>query len=386
MNRKIVELAGRFLDEAAALRHELHKIPELAGKEYKTSALLRERLGALNLKVEKPYLETDVAALLNADSPGRNVTLRADIDALPVMEENPLPYRSQHPGTMHACGHDGHMAMLYGAARILCELRAELPGSVRFLFQPGEEIAALAKPLLEAGAADHPEMEFCAALHGWPNVPHGCISTRSGAVMAAAGFFRLTVIGQGGHGSMPRKTRNPICVLARIVDALRRECPENGVCSVCRIAGGSNSNIIPATAEIAGTTRYLDEETGEKINALLRNVAERVCAEEGVKYELDYQVTYPVTKTSEEGALLAREVAEQYLGKERFVPMEQSAMASEDFSYFLQRSSGVFCHIGLGEHAPLHSSRFDFDDTILKNGMIFLAAAAYEYLRKHPNR
>ena len=111
-----------------------------------------------------------------------------------------------------------------------------------------------------------------------------------------------------------------------------------------------------------------------------------VCTEEGVKYELDYQVTYPVTKTSEEGALLAREVAEQYLGKERFVPMEQSAMASEDFSYFLQRSSGVFCHIGLGEHAPLHSSRFDFDDTILKNGMIFLAAAAYEYLRKHPNQ
>ena len=386
MNRKIVELAERYLGETAALRHELHKIPELAGKEYKTSALLRERLGALNLKVEKPYLETDVAALLNADSPGRNVTLRADIDALPVMEENPLPYRSQHPGTMHACGHDGHMAMLYGAARILCELRAELPGSVRFLFQPGEEIAALAKPLLEAGAADHPKMEFCAALHGWPNVPHGCISTRSGAVMAAAGFFRLTVIGQGGHGSMPHKTKNPICVIARIVDALRRECPENGVCSVCRIAGGSNSNIIPATAEIAGTTRYLDEETGEKINELLRKVAERVCTEEGVKYELDYQVTYPVTKTSEEGALLAREVAEQYLGKERFVPMEQSAMASEDFSYFLQRSSGVFCHIGLGEHAPLHSSRFDFDDTILKNGMIFLAAAAYEYLRKHPNQ
>ena len=153
MNRKIVELAERFLGETAALRHELHKIPELAGKEYKTSALLRERLGALNLKVEKPYLETDVAALLNADSPGRNVTLRADIDALPVMEESPLPYRSQHPGTMHACGHDGHMAMLYGAARILSELRAELPGSVRFLFQPGEEIAALAKPLLEAGAA-----------------------------------------------------------------------------------------------------------------------------------------------------------------------------------------------------------------------------------------
>ena len=386
MERKIAELAGHFLNEVSALRHELHKMPETAGKEFKTSALLRERLNALPLKVEKPYLETDVVALLNADFPGRNVTLRADIDALPVAEETTLPYRSEHPGTMHACGHDGHMAMLYGAARILCELRSELPGSVRFLFQPGEEIAAMAKALLEAGAADHPEMDFCAALHGWPNVPHGCISTRCGAVMAAAGFFRLTVLGQGGHGSMPRKAKNPINVIARIADALRRECPGNGVCSVCRIAGGSNSNIIPATAEIEGTTRFLDEETGKRIDALLRNTAGRICAEEQASYELVYRVPYPVTASSEEGALLAREVAEQYLGKESFVPMKESAMASEDFSYFLQRSSGVFCHLGLGEHAPLHSSRFDFDDTVLKNGMIFLAAAAYEYLAKHPNQ
>ena len=374
MERKIAELAGHFLNEVSALRHELHKMPETAGKEFKTSALLRERLNALPLKVEKPYLETDVVALLNADFPGRNVTLRADIDALPVAEETTLPYRSEHPGTMHACGHDGHMAMLYGAARILCELRSELPGSVRFLFQPGEEIAAMAKALLEAGAADHPEMDFCAALHGWPNVPHGCISTRCGAVMAAAGFFRLTVLGQGGHGSMPRKAKNPINVIARIADALRRECPE------------SNSNIIPATAEIEGTTRFLYEETGKRIDALLRNTAGRICAEEQASYELVYRVPYPVTASSEEGALLAREVAEQYLGKESFVPMKESAMASEDFSYFLQRSSGVFCHLGLGEHAPLHSSRFDFDDTVLKNGMIFLAAAAYEYLAKHPNQ
>ena len=383
MKEEILKLAGRHLEEATALRHELHKIPEIAGKEFKTSALLRKRLEALPLKVLDPFLETDVVALLNDSRPGCNVTLRADIDALPVTEENTSDHVSTHPGMMHACGHDGHMAMLYGAARILCDLRDRLPGSVRILFQPGEEVAALAKPLIEAGAVDVPKMDFCAALHGWPNVKYNCISTRTGAVMAAAGFFYLTVTGRGGHGSMPSKALNPINVIARIVDALRKECPGEGVCTVCHIDGGSNTNIIPATVKIEGTVRFLKDGVGREIETVFRSVVERICKEEGATWELDYTVTYPVTASSAEGAELAKAVTEKYFGNGRFVPMKESSMSSEDFSYFLRKSSGVFCHLGLGEHTALHNSRFEFDDKVLKTGMIFLAGIAADYLTAH---
>ncbi len=380
LQSRIQKLADRFYGEAVAFRHKLHRIPELAGNEYKTSALIREQLATLPLTVQRPFLETDVVALLNPESDGPNVTLRADIDALPITEEVTSDHASTHPGMMHACGHDGHIAMLYGAIRILCELHKELRGSVRFVFQPGEEIRAMAKDLLDAGAVDKPKMDFCAAIHGWPNVPRNGISTRTGAVMAAAGFFKVTIIGKGGHGSMPSRALNPIIAASRIVEALRNECPPDCVCTVCHINGGNNSNIIPDHALLEGTVRFLEPAAGVVLEKVFRQVVERICNEEQVRYDLNYNVTYPVTASSSEGADLARRVTEEYLGPDRFVPMAESSMSSEDFAFFLQKSSGVFCHLGLGEYEPLHSPRFEFDDAVLKTGMLFLAGTAAEYL------
>ena len=372
-------LADTHVAEAVKLRHELHRIPELAGHEVETSRLIRARLLDLPLTTLPPFLATDVVAILGGEGP--NVTLRADIDALPITEETGVAYASLHPGVMHACGHDGHTAMLYGAARILCDLRGALPkGSVRFVFQPGEEVAALARDLVAAGALDNPPANFCAALHGWPGVPHGCVSTRPGAVMAESVHFRLVVTGRGGHGSMPEKAINPIHALSEIIIRLRRECPP--ICSVCRVGGGSSDNVIPDTAWLAGTSRSLDDETSRRIESALRTIADEVCRKEGATYTLDYQRRYPVTASSPEGAALAEAAAREALGEDRFVPMAASSLSSEDFAYFLRKAPGVYCHLGLGDHAPLHTSRFDFDDSVVKDGMLFLAALAVKALER----
>lgn len=379
MKEKILQLAKRHVDEAIALRRALHRIPEIAGREFKTSALLREKLSALPLDLRQPYLETDVVAMLNESRGGRNITLRADIDALPIMEETGSPNTSTHSGFMHACGHDGHMAMLYGAARVLCDLREELPaGNVRFVFQPGEEAVAMARKLVAAGVLENPPADFCAAVHGWPGVRHNCVSTREGAVMAAAVHWTLTITGRGGHGSMPEKAVNPMHSAARIIDRLRRECPP--VCSVCHIDSGFNQNIIPDTALMEGTTRNLDDATGDKIEAVFRAVVDEVCREEGTAYALDYDRLYPVCASSAHGAALAKSVTEKYLGADRFEPMAKSAMSSEDFAYFLMKCPGVYCHLGLGDHTPLHRSMFEFDDALVETGMVFFAGLAVEFL------
>lgn len=383
MQARLQDLVRKHLPSALDLRHDLHRIPEPAGKEIKTSQRIREALAALPLDVRPPFLGTDVVALLDSGRPGPNVTLRADIDALPISEETGSLYASTHAGFMHACGHDGHAAMLYGALRVLCDLRDDLPrGSVRFVFQPGEEVAALARPLLAAGALENPRADFCAALHGWPGVPHGCISTRPGAVMAAAGFFEISITGKGGHGAVPEKALNPIPIASRIVDALRRDCPP--ICTVCRFDAGANTNIIPASARLLGTTRFLDEETGRRIEDALRSTVERICREEGAAYAIDYAVPYPVTATTPRGEALARIAAESSLAPGRFVPMATSSMTCEDFAYYLQGRDGVYAHLGLGDCPPLHNSHFEFDDSVLASGMAYLATLALQALRDLP--
>lgn len=381
MKAEILSLADKYLGECVALRHDLHRIPEIAGKEFKTAALLRERMTMLPLTFRAPFLGTDTVALLNEESGGRNITLRADIDALPIAEETGVSYASTHPGMSHACGHDGHMAMLYGAMRILCDLKDRLPsGSVRFVFQPGEESCAMARDLVAAGVLERPKADLCAALHGWPNTRYGAIATRAGAIMAAAVHWRLVITGRGGHGSMPDKAISPFHSIARITERLRNECPP--VCSVCHIDGGFNQNIIPDTAMMEGTCRSLSDETGDEIEKVFKTVVDEVCREESTTYELDYDKRYPVTLNAPDAAELARAVTEKYLGKETFEPMPHSAMSSEDFSYFLRKCPGVYCHLGLGDHAALHKSKFDFDDSVIRTGMVYFAGLAVEFLSR----
>ena len=373
-------LIRKYMPEVIAFRHDLHKIPELAGEEHKTSAYIRKKLAQFpELDVKDPFIGTDVVAL-TGDSKLPNLTLRADIDALPIEEKNEIPYCSTHKGFMHACGHDGHAAMVYGAMLCLRELKDELNCSLRFLFQPGEEIKAMAKKLVEAGALENPKADFVAGLHNWPKVPYGTIYTKVGAVMAAAGFFRIVITGVGGHGSAPNLAKNPLETASKIVTATKQIIPEGCVLTVCALNGGSNSNVIPEQAELQGTVRFLDQEAGEKMVADFKKICEEICAADGVKCDYNLDIPYPVTINKEYGYTLAKSCAEQYLGPESFVEMPESSMGSEDFAFYLQKYDGIFAFLGNGDKtANLHTDRFNFEDSVLEKGIRFFVGLALNF-------
>ena len=377
LERKIAEILPRVKE----FRHVLHQIPELAGQEFKTAARIREALAPLGLEVRKPYLKTDVTAILNAGRP-KNLTLRADIDALPVEEpDNGCPYRSTHPGMMHACGHDGHAAMVYGAALVLSELRDRVPCSVRFLFQPGEEMACLAKDLMDNGALLDPEPDFITGLHSWPKEPYGKICTRPGTLMAAAGFFRIMLHGKGGHGSLPHLANNPIDCATELMTSCRAIVPEGCVLTFCACNTGTNNIIIPADMELKGTVRFLEAEKGRKMVADFEKTVREICSRRGIGCDFSCPVPYlPVVNRAEDYEKVRRIVTEN-CGEEAFFELPEHTMSSEDFCWYLQKYHGVFCHIGSGDSVQLHSNQFDFNDDLLPVGMRYFCLLAFELFR-----
>lgn len=390
------ELTGRIckvLPEVVALRQELHRFPELALQEICTAARIRKALGETALALSPPFLETDVVGLLTGVAPGPNVTLRADIDALPLDELTDLPYRSEHAGCMHACGHDGHTAMLVGAARVLSELRDRFAGSVRFVFQPGEEVVAAGRDLVEAGCLENPPPDMLLALHARDELPVGTFSSRPGAFMAAAEMFKIRIRGRGAHGSRPEQAIDPILTAARIVEALealpaRQTDPhEPVVVSVCRIEGGRNANVIPDSAEIEGTTRYLNPALGEALPALIERTVQGLCAAAGAQYDMDYRPSYAPTVNDAETVSLGERVARRELGPGAWKTAPRPSLGAEDFAFYLQRYPGALFWIGMGTDAvPLHNPRFDFNDKALAAGIRFLVATALERLNKPGGR
>ena len=368
----------KYLPQVEKFRHELHKIPEIAGKEFKTAQLLRDQLKELpSLEIRKSFLQTDVTALLG-DPTKPNLTLRADMDALPLTEKNDLPYKSIHEGMMHACGHDGHMAMVYGAALVLHELRHLLPCSVRFLFQPGEEIACMAKDLVEKGALLDPEPDFVTGLHSWPNTPYGKICTKSGPLMAAAGFFRIRLYGKGGHGSLPHLSRNPLDCASEIMTEAKKIIPRDNVLTFCSCNGGTNNTIIPDEAELMGTIRFLDPDKGKKMLEDFKQLVENTAEKNGIKVDFSCPVPYLPVIHKEEDYRKVKNIVEKEMGKDSFHTLESHVMSSEDFSFYLQDHPGIFAHLGSGNSAPLHSSGFDFDDKLLAVGIRYFCTLALE--------
>lgn len=376
------EAIAAILPEVRDFRHRLHRIPEIAGREFKTAAAIREALAPLGLELHRPFLQTDVVALLNRGQ-AKNITLRADIDALPVEEASKsCPYRSTHPGMMHACGHDGHAAMLYGAARILASLRDGTPCSVRFLFQPGEEMAGLAHDLLDAGALLDPEPDFITGLHSWPGEPYGKICTRPGVLMAAAGFFRIALHGQGGHGSLPRLAKNPIDCAADIMTACRSIVPDDCVLAFCACHAGSSNIVIPETMELKGTIRFPEMESGMKLLADFEATVRAIAEQRGIRSEFSCPLSYPPLINRPGDYERIRSLVVENCGHEAFFELPEHTMSSEDFSWYLAKYPGVFCHIGGGDSAPLHSDRFDFDDNLLPVGIRYFCLAALKLLTK----
>lgn len=375
MMRTLAEILPGIIE----FRHALHRIPEMAGAEFETSRAIRERLAGLDLEVLPPFLGTDVVAILRGRGPGRNVTLRADIDALRLNEETGVPHASCHEGRMHACGHDGHAAMVMGAAELLASRRDSFNGSVRFVWQPGEENRAMGRELVEAGALENPRADLVTALHGMPGLPLGVLALRDGAMMASCAHFKVTIRGKSGHSSRPHQAIDPVVAAAAVVVELqsvvsRRIDPQQAaVLSVCRIAGGELANVIPDEVVLEGTARALDMRVAAALEAGFREVIESVCRAHRTSCEIDYRLSYPVTFNAPEPTALARRVIRETVGEGRFIELAESSMGAEDFSWYLRRYPGVYVKLGTGEDCPaLHNSKFDFPDAALAAGIEYL--------------
>ena len=383
----IDNIINEILPEVIDFRHTLHTIPEIAGQEFKTCSEIRKRLANIsNLEVAKPFLETDTVALLNGAVPGKNVTLRTDIDALELNDLSGVPYASQHQGFSHACGHDAHMAMVYGSALVLSRLAGDFSGSVRFVFQPGEENVAMAKDLIEAGAISTPSPDLVAALHIVPKYPVGKFVIRKDTVSAASAHFEVKFKGLGGHGSRPDLARNPVIAMSAAIVNIQGAVQnyitpfESGVISVATVSGGTLPNIIPEDAQFGGTIRALTDETAEKLIAALKEISLNTAK----LYRVDCEVTitgrYPATVNDNATVDLAAKVLE-----ESGIPFEwepTSAMSSEDFAYFLHKAPGVYARIGSGENSPeLHNPKLDAPDGMLANGIKFLVNFALAGLK-----
>jgi len=384
--QKEVEL---ILPHIRSVRRHLHANPELSLREFNTARFIRSQLVSPEITLLPPFLDTDVVALIHGSQPGKNVTLRADIDALPMQETSSSSYRSLFDNVMHACGHDGHAAMLIGAALVLERLKSSFCGSVRCVFQPGEEIVAAGKSLVEAGALNDPEPDAVLALHAWAGHPVGMIGSKPGVMMAAADIFSITIKGRGGHGSRPERTIDPILTATRVINNLYAipsrliGALEPVVISVSSIHGGSNANIIPDEVVLEGSVRYLSLESGERLPGLFEQAIKTECDYAGASYRLDYKRPYIPTKNSPHIVDACRDVVQSCLGEALWMDIADASMGAEDFSFYIDRHPGAMFFIGMGEGCPqLHSNDFDFNDEALGSGIMFLVLSTLKLLRR----
>ncbi len=355
------------------LRHYLHQHPELSDCEVQTAALVAEKLRCLGLQPRTDVGGHGVLADITPEKPAPLLALRADMDALPIQEEADLPYRSANDGVMHACGHDGHTAMLLGVAELLVGMRDRLPVAVRLIFQPAEETVGGAARMCQAGAMEG--VHAIVALHGWVHLPLGHVGVGVGPVMAAADTFDINVLGRGAHAAYPHLSADPIVAASQIVLALQttisRETDplEPAVLTVARMHAGTAYNIIPAEAHLAGTVRTLTSASRDRMEKTVHRIATSVAAGAGCQCKVIYRRGAPPVVNDEEVVRLVHAAALQTVGAERSHQLVQPSMGAEDFAYYLQHAPGAMFRLGLGDGAPGHTSTFNFNDEAIPVGM-----------------
>lgn len=375
--------AASLSQDITAVRRHLHKYPELGFEEVLTSAYLAEELGKLGLMVQTGVAGTGVIALLEGSRPGPVVAVRADMDALPLQEQTGLPFASLHEGRMHACGHDGHMAMVLGAARILTGLRDEITGTVKFIFQPAEEMLGGARHMIKAGALESPRVDAIIGLHLWPDFPTGRFGIKDGTIMASMDHVDITVHGKAGHGAAPHQGVDAIFAAAQVLTALqslisRESDPADPVVlSMGSVHGGSLPNIIADRVEMRGTVRAVRKETREYMARRIKDLAESVAGGLNARAEVSYTYGYPPTVNDPQLILLAEQILADGLGNASVIRLTHSQMTSEDMAYYMEQVPGAFVLVGTGGSSPgefpLHHPRMTIDEQSLVQGAAFLA-------------
>lgn len=361
-------------------RRHLHQYPELGFQERLTANFVTQKLQEWGIEHQTGIAETGIVAVISGRQAGPVLAIRADMDALPIQEDNQVPYRSLHDGKMHACGHDGHTAIALGTAYYLAQHSDRFAGTVKIVFQPAEEGPGGAKPMIEAGVLRRPDVEAMIGLHLWNNLPLGAVGIREGAMMAAVEVFECTIQGKGGHGAMPHQTVDSIVVGAQIVNALQTIVARNvdplkaGVVTVGEFHAGHTHNVIADTARFKGTVRYFDPGLKGFFKQRMEQIIAGICQSHGASYALDYQELYPPVINDAAIANLVRSVAETVIETPAGIVPECQTMGGEDVSFFLQEVPGCYFFLGSanlnkGLAFPHHHPRFDFDEIALGMGV-----------------
>lgn len=387
MTRPVEYIAG-WQPELTALRRDLHMHPELGFEEHRTAQVVCERLTAMGIEHHAGIGKTGVVAVVRGrqTKSGRAIGLRADMDALPMQEENSFAHRSRFDGRMHGCGHDGHTVMLLAAARYLHETR-HFDGTAYLIFQPGEEGFAGGKAMIDDGLFERFPADEVYALHNWPGLPAGTLAVRPGPVMAAADRIDIRIAGRGGHGAHPHLVIDPVLVAAHIITAAQSIVARNvspidtAVVSICSMQGGHPGamSVVPREAHLVGTVRTFRASTQDMIERRLQELVPSIAAAFGATATLDYQRVYPATVNTLVEAEFAAHVAQGLVGADKVVTDLEPSMGSEDFSFMLQAKPGAYARLGQGGAEGdcfLHNSRYDFNDAVIPLGAGYLASLA----------
>lgn len=374
-----IDAINQFQPDMQAWRRDIHAHPETAFEEHRTAALVAEKLRSFGLEVETGIAGTGVVGTLKKGRGNRAIGLRADLDALPIIEQNTFAHVSTAPGKMHACGHDGHTTMLLGAARYLAE-SGDFEGTVNFIFQPAEENEGGGRAMIEAGLFDKYPVESVFGMHNIPGMAVGTFAIRPGPMMAAFDIFNLKVTGRGGHAAMPQFSIDPILIGSKIIEAYQSivsrfiDPQEPAVISVTQFHGGDAYNVIPDAVEIKGCTRCFSPKVQALMEDMMRTMAEQICSAFGATAEFTYEKRYPPTVNALAETDMAAQAAASVVGAERVNLNPKPAMGSEDFAYMLQAKPGSYIWIGNGNgegSCMVHNPGYDFNDEILPIGATY---------------
>jgi len=390
---RIKELAATLAPRLIEIRRHIHSHPELSGQEYQTAAYVAGVLASSGVHAIEGIGKTGVLGELKGNSSeSRWLAIRTDMDALPIQERTNLEFASRNEGVMHACGHDIHTTVGLGAAMILSQLEEKLPGHVRFLFQPAEEIAQGAQWMIKDGAMQ--DVDGILGVHVFPTIPGGCIGIRHGALTAAADDIELIVMGESGHGARPHEAIDAIWIASQIITTLQQAISRTQnplrplVLTIGQINGGRAPNVIADRVKLLGTVRSLHPETHEKLPAWIEQIVSSVCATYGAKYELTYKRGVPGVQNDPKLTQLVETAALEALGRSRVQILPEPSLGAEDFSMYLEHAPGTMFRLGVGltdkPNYPLHHPQFEVNEAAIVTGAVTLAYAAYQYWKQHP--
>ena len=390
MNQKLNDLWEKYYKKVYDIGHQIHMNPELGFEEYETSKLVSSELEKLGIEVTKNVAKTGVVGLIKGGYPGKTVALRADMDALRINEEGDYEFKSKNPGVMHACGHDGHTASLLGVAMMLNEIKDELHGNVKLIFQPAEEVEGGALPMIKEGVLENPKVDAVFGGHLWGSIEEGKVAVKHGAMMASPDIFTIKIHGKGGHAGVPHASVDPVPIMAQVITALqtivsRKNDPTNPlVISCCNVHSGECHNAIPTEALIQGTVRTLNNETRDFAEEAIEKFVKGIVESQGASYEFEFIRQFPPLVNDKNMADVLEKAAKKIVGDENVFELATPSMGGEDFAFYTEEVPSSFAFVGMTKDVenPIlhHNAKFAWEDNNMKNLAQTLAQVAIDFL------